>query len=194
MRILNTPGQWWRPFTATTPQGHRLSGWLCHARKSGVLAGALWIETVDGRPNRQLLAGMPEIPYVEQVGLVVPARPAGARQPRTVAATFTRKLDGTAILFSPLSLRGGQVEVFGRTRGMPVLFDTSFRPWRTLVYTAAGDWLEAIAEVGRSQRATLVFELWGSANRHTVSYEERLALSLHTLVRGHAILPWRTVA
>jgi hypothetical protein len=143
--ILGTPEKWWKPFTATTPQGHRIEGQLCRHRHAGSLAGALLVQRVDGHSASQLLPGMPEIPYPEQKPLVVPGKPAGARRGRAVAAVFSRKLDGTAVLFSPLQLPNGDVEVFPRTRGMPVLCDMPLRAWRQLVAEAVGDRLDDIA-------------------------------------------------
>jgi 5-methylcytosine-specific restriction endonuclease McrA len=77
---------------------------------------------------------------------------------------------------------------------MPVLCDMPLRAWRQLVAEAVGDRLDDIALACRRQRATLIFELWGRRNPHTVAYDENLRLSLHTIVRGRSVLPWRTVA
>ncbi len=185
--LLNTPEKWWAPFTATTPQQNKITGLLCRNRGAGPLAGALLVKSINGTETNQLLPGMPEIPYPEQTPLVVPA---GA-----VAATFTRKLDGTAVLFSPLQLPDKSVEVFPRTRGMPVLWDTPYRPWRQLVAEAVGDKQGKITLACSQQRATLVFELWGHRNQHIVHYPDvSLQLSLHSIVRGRTVLPWRIVA
>jgi len=163
-----------------------MRGYLCNHRGAGALAGALLVQEVDDRSTNQLLSGMPEIPYLDQEPLVVPRR--------VVAGTFTRKLDGTAVLWSPLRLPDGSVEVFPRTRGVPVLWNTPYRAWRDLVAEAAQGLEARITRAVRTQQATLVFELWGHRNRHTVSYEEPLVLSLHTVVRGRSVLPWRFVA
>lgn len=185
--ILGTPGWWWEWFTATTPRGrHRLTGHHCLHQGAGELYGALLVESVDGEECSQLLPGMPEIPYTDQAPLSVPAG--------TVAGTFTRKMDGTAIIFSPLELPSGDVEVFARTRGMQVLCDMDVRAWRSMVTEVTSDGLrQRIEEAVRVQRATFVFELWGQRNAHAVSYDEPLALALHTVVQGRSIKPWRVV-
>jgi hypothetical protein len=134
---------------------------------------------------------MPEIPYVDQEPLNVPVG--------VVAGTFTRKVDGTAIIFSPLALPQGGVaeysaEVFARTRGMQVLCDMDVRAWRSLVDEAtSGGLRERIEKAVRSQESTLVFELYGTRNAHAVSYDEQLELALHTVVQGRSIKPWRVV-
>ena len=187
-KILDTPGWWWQWFVATTPRDrYRITGHHCLHRGAGELYGALLVESVEWcEAGSQLLPGMPEIPYVDQEPLSVPA---GA-----VAATFTRKLDGTAIIFSPLELPWGGVEVFARTRGMQVLCDMDVRAWRSMVDEAtAGGLRERIEEAARSQKATLVFELYGTRNAHAVSYDEQLELALHTVVQGRSLKPWRVV-
>lgn len=157
--------------------------------KYGKFPGELEITSINGIPTNQVLPGMPEIHYTYtlQYPFILPSKP--------VAASFTRKMDGTAILFSALQLPDGEVAVFPRTRGMVVIQDTKWRAFKTLVtQSLERGLLERIATVCRQQNATLVFELWGAKNQHTVQYDSQIHLSLHTMIKGRNITqPWRLV-
>jgi hypothetical protein len=155
--------------------------------RQGIFPSEVEITSINDLPSHQILPGMPEIPYTYtfQRPLILPARP--------VAASFTRKMDGTAILFSALQLPDGEVAVFPRTRGMVTIQDTPWRPFRSLLNQAVTEELfAAIRTVCLQQKATLVFELWGNQNQHTVQYDQPLNLSLHTMIKGRmAVQPWR---
>ncbi len=181
---------YWRSFKASLEhQGkiYTLKGRL-HLRQ-GTFPGEVEVTSINDVPTHQVLPGMPEIPYTDtlQHPFNLP--------PRSVAASFTQKMDGTAILFSALQLPDGEVAVFPRTRGMVVIQDTPWRPFRKLVNEALGDkLLTQIATVCRQQKATLVFELWGAQNQHTVQYDTEVRLSLHTIIKGRTTTqPWRLV-
>lgn len=180
----------WRSFKASLEYKGKvyiLKGRI-HLRR-GVFPGEVEVMTINDIPTNQVLPGMPEIPYTTTLShpFILPAK--------SIAASFTLKMDGTAILFSALFLPDGEVAVFPRTRGMVIVQDTKWRPLRTLVERALGDELrQRIAAVCRQQNATLVFELWGADNQHTVQYDAPLRLSLHTMIKGrNALQPWRLV-
>ncbi len=190
----------WSPFRATTPQGRRLEGQICDTQNAGPLAGALKIERVDGRPCGRIMAyGMPEIPYYYEQGV----HTNGA-----VSVTVSRKLDGTAIIFSPLFWNGKYLETIVRTRGVPVLANMHppksqagqsemgdamaarrYRQWVDLVGRVAD--VDAIEGLCRTQRATLVFELYGRDNPQCVTYDVDLDMRLHTILRGKRIVPYQ---
>lgn len=179
--------RWWMSFKARTPGNHLIEGYLCKHRKAGTLAGALHVRFIDGEPCNQVLYGMPEIPYPEQSPVVVPG---GSK-----AVSFTRKLDGTAVLFSAIKLPNNDYEVFPRTRGMPVLVNTKYRAWRDVVSGVLDEELRyGIHKACVQQSATLAFELWGKKNRHSVTYEQELELSLHSVIRSRGVSPWSLVA
>lgn len=190
----------WSPFRTTTPHGRYLEGQICATHNAGTLAGALMIEWIDGQPcGRIMLYGMPEIPYYYE-GRV---HTNGA-----LSVTVSRKLDGTAIIFSALFWNGEYLETICRTRGVPVLVnmrppknraDSSaigdamaaqrYRQWVDLVGRVAD--LEAIEGLCQSQQATLVFELYGKENPHCVDYDTDLAMRLHTMLRGKKVMPYQ---
>jgi hypothetical protein len=181
---------YWRSFKASlTHQGkvYTLNGRIQMRR--GIFPGEVEVNSINGIPTQQILPGMPEIPYTTTLShpFILPTK--------TLAASFTLKMDGTAILFSPLSLPDGKVAVFPRTRGMVVIQNTKWRSLRTLVNCVLTPQLqERIALVCQQQNATLVFELWGANNQHTVQYDTPLSLSLHTMIKGrNALQPWRLV-
>lgn len=190
----------WSPFTATTPQGRRLEGQIYDTNNAGLLAGALMVERIDGQPcGRIMLYGMPEIPYYYEGRI----HTNGA-----LSVTVSRKLDGTAIIFSPLFWNDKYLETVCRTRGVPVLVNMRpprnqadrspiggamaaqrYRQWVDLVGRVAD--LEAIEGLCRSQRATLVFELYGKENRHCVDYDTDLGMRLHTMLKGKRVMPYQ---
>jgi hypothetical protein len=77
---------------------------------------------------------------------------------------------------------------------MPIK-DTKWRALETMMNQALiGDMRERIEKAVIQQNATLVFELWGDDNRHTVTYDMPIALSLHTMIRGKGtVMPWNHV-
>lgn len=180
----------WRKFKASLEHKgkvYTLKGQI--TIKRGKFPGEVEINSINDIPTQQILPGMPEIPYTHKLQhpFILPTR--------AIAASFTRKMDGTAILFSPLHLPDGEILVFPRTRGMVVIADTKWRSLRTLVNAALDSQLiERIAKVCRQQNATLVFELWGANNQHTVQYDTLLKLSLHTIIKNrNTTQPWRLV-
>ncbi|MCA1990941.1 MAG: T4 RnlA family RNA ligase [Coleofasciculus sp. S288] len=180
----------WRSFKASLE--HKGKIYILKGRihlRCSVFPGEVEVISINDIPTNQVLPGMPEIPYTTTLShpFSLPAKP--------IAASFTLKMDGTAILFSPLSLPDGEVAVFPRTRGMVIIQDTKWRALRTLVEQALDDKLhQRITAVCRQQNATLVFELWGANNQHTVQYDTLLRLSLHTMIKGrNALQPWRLV-
>jgi hypothetical protein len=180
----------WRSFKASLNHKGKVYILKGHIHlKRGIFPGEVEVLTINDIPSHQILPGMPEIPYTTTLShpFILPAQ--------SIAATFTLKMDGTAILFSPLRLPDGEVAVFPRTRGMVVIQDTKWRPLRTLVEQALGEELrQRIATVCQQQNATLVFELWGANNQHTVQYDSGLTLSLHTMIKGrNSLQPWRFV-
>jgi hypothetical protein len=191
----------WTDFSATTRQGRRIEGAIRKVHGATVQAGMLQLRSVDGEPCSLRLYGMPEIPYHDQVHVNLD---------RAVSVTVSRKLDGTAIIFSPIFLRGEYIETICRTRGVPVLANMSVPRWAADMPGPAGvvarsrykQWVDlvdrvadygAIENVCRTQRATLVFELYGTDNVHCVDYDEALALRLHTMLLGKRMLPRQTV-
>ena len=137
---------------------------------------------------------MPKIhyPYLQdhegrlQVSIPVPIN--------VVDARFTVKLDGTAIIFYPLTDAQGKVlEVVARTRLLPMLMPSRW-----------GDWLGLLAEAlarpksGRTGRTRAAhgsgLRAWGYRNPHLVRYERPLALTLHTAIKHRKPASYRRLA
>jgi len=156
-----------------------------HQRHS-VAMGQLEIQSINGKRARQILPGMPEIHYTftESHPFFMP--------PKATKAVFTQKMDGTAVLFSGIDLLDGSVAVFARTRGALPVKDTKWRPLGSLLGEAVSeDVLKGIERACLTQKATLVFELYGNKNRHTVKYETPVMLELHTVIKGKGtVQPW----
>lgn len=151
--------------------------------------GQLEIHFINGKRSRQILAGMPEIHYTftDSHPFDVPIK--------ATKATFTQKVDGTAVLFSAIDLPDGETAVLARTRGMLPLRDTKWRPLETLLNEALTPEIsQGIERACITQKATLVFELYGDKNRHTVKYDNPILLELHTMIKGRStVQPWTLV-
>ncbi|MFZ1506393.1 MAG: hypothetical protein WAV74_06355 [Anaerolineae bacterium] len=190
--ITEVSAKHWQPFDATSPGGIPFAGYLC--RQESDKLGMLAVTTLNRQERLEFIPAMPKIhyPYVQdregrlQVSIPVPIN--------IVDARFTVKLDGTAIIFYPLTDAQGQVlEVVARTRLLPMLMPSRW-----------GDWLGLLADVlpnrgpveaaVREQHVVLVFELWGYRNPHLVRYEQPLALTLHTAIRHRKPVSHRRLA
>ena len=179
----------WQPFTAVSPGGISFAGYVC--REESEKLGMLAVTEQAGEARLSFVYAMPKIhyPYRQEkdgsVRVVIPVAQ------NVVDARFTRKLDGTAIIFYPLTdAAGNVVEVVPRTRLQPVLKPSRWGDWNALLAEALSDRTPLETAVQR-QKATLVFELWGHRNPHLVHYEEPLRLTLHTAVRHQKPLSYR---
>ncbi len=190
--ITDVAARHWQPFQATSPGGIRFAGYLC--RQESDRLGTLAVTTLDDQPRLEFIAAMPKIhyPYVQdreghlQVSISVPLN--------IVDARFTVKLDGTAIIFYPLTAADGQVlEVVARTRLLPVLMPSRWGDWFGLLAEALPD-RTPVERAVREQHLVLVFELWGYRNPHLVRYERPLALTLHTAIRHRKPASYRRLA
>ncbi len=179
--ISDVSAKHWQPFDATSPGGIRFAGYLC--RQESDKLGMLAVTTLDGQARLEFIPAMPKIhyPYIQdregrlQVSIPVPIN--------IVDARFTVKLDGTAIIFYPLTDAQGQVlEVVARTRLLPVLAPSRWGDWHGLLADVLPNRAPVEAAV-REQHVVLAFELWGYRNPHLVRYDQPLALTLHTAIR-----------
>ena len=178
-----------RPFKTTVywnEKKYTLTG--TQALRHAAEMGQLHIKTINGQYTSQILPGMPEIhyTYTDSHPFVV--------ADRATRAAFTRKLDGTCVMFTSIDLLDGNRGVFARTRGMLPIKDTKWRALETMLHESVNP--EQIAQITKGclqQNATMVFELWGSKNRHTVHFDESIGLTLHTMIRGKSsVMPWST--
>jgi hypothetical protein len=111
-----------------------------------------------------------------------------------VDARFTVKLDGTAIIFYPLTTPDGAVlEVIPRTRLLPVLAPSRWGDWHGLLAEVLPD-RTPVERAVREQHVVLAFELWGYRNPHLIRYDTPLALTLHTAIRHRKPASYRRLA
>lgn len=189
LAITDTTARYWQPFAVTSPGGIDFSGYLC--RQESDKLGMLAITELAGQPRLEFIYAMPKIhyPYLKdrdgrpQVTISVPQN--------IVDARFTKKLDGTAIIFYPLTdAKGEIVEILPRTRLQPILAQSRWGDWNKLLAEVLPD-RKPVEQAIRTQRVTLVFELWGYRNPHMITYETPLALTLHTAVRHKKPMSFR---
>ena len=157
--ITDANARHWQPFDAVSPGGIPFSGYLC--RQESDKLGMLAVTLLDGQERLEFIPAMPKIhyPYVQdrdgrlQVSIPVPIN--------IVDARFTVKLDGTAIIFYPLTAPDGAVlEVIPRTRLLPVLAPSRWGDWHGLLAEALPD-RAPVERAVREQHVVLAFELWG---------------------------------
>lgn len=191
VQITGVNKKYWNEFDVTTDAGNHIAGWLC--REESERLGMLAVTEVNGIERLELIYAMPKIPYPyqqadgeAQVVIPVPQNATDAR--------FNLKLDGTCIVFYPLTDEDGAVsEVVARTRLQPVLTASRWGDWPALLDDAMPDRSDLERAV-REQKITLCFELWGYRNPHLVKYETPLALTLHTGIRHKRPVSHRILA
>ncbi|MEW5989215.1 MAG: hypothetical protein AB1791_21530 [Chloroflexota bacterium] len=190
--ITNVSAKHWQPFEITSPGGIPFAGYLC--RQESEKLGLLAVTEMDGRPRLELIYAMPKIHYpyqVDQQGvtqIVIPVTK------NVVDARFTLKLDGTAIIFYPLTDPEGKVlEVVPRTRLQPVISPSRWGDWASLLAEVLPD-RRPVEQAIRDQNVVLVFELWGYRNPHLIKYTTPLALTLHTAIRHKKVVSYRRLA
>ncbi|HRJ44095.1 MAG: hypothetical protein KJZ86_14785 [Caldilineaceae bacterium] len=194
--ITGVSARYWQSFETVSPGGHAFSGYLC--RQESKRFGMLAITQLDGQERLEFVYAMPKIhyPYAKEtdtggeeilrVEIPVP--------PDTVDARFTHKLDGTAIIFYPLTAPDGQVlEVVPRTRLQPVVSPSRWGNWNTLIAEAMPD-RSAVERAVTEERVVLIFELWGYRNAHLVTYDTPLAMTLHTAVHNGQVVSYQRLA
>jgi len=174
------------PFKATTPQGNKIEG-LIYSKPDFNL-GSLIIQKLNGERTNQKIMSMPRIeyPYREnKLDIDLPLN--------TVDVRFTKKIDGTCIIFCPLKDKQGNIiEVFPKTRLTPVLYPNKYRDWKALLNEALAPSQQAeIERIVRSQNITLCGELYGWKNPHLISYKEGIKFVVHTAIRGKNILSYQ---
>lgn len=190
--ITNVATKYWQPFEATSPGGIHFSGYLC--RQESEKLGMLAMTEMDGHERLEFIYAMPKIHYPYQVDrhgvpqIVIPV-------PQSVNdARFTLKLDGTAIIFYPLTdVQENIVEILPRTRLQPMLKPSRWGDWNALLAETLPD-RTPVERVVREQKVVLVFELWGYRNPHLVKYDTPLALTLHTAIRHKKPVSYRRLA
>jgi hypothetical protein len=178
--ITEVSARQWQAFDVVSPGGIPFSGYVC--RQESEKLGMLAITEMAGESRLEFVYAMPKIhyPYHQDrdgtVRVVVPVAQ------NVVDARFTLKLDGTAVIFYPLTDKEGNVlEVIPRTRLQPVLTPSRWGDWNALLADVLPD-RTPVEEAMRAQKVTLVFELWGYRNPHLVKYDVPLKLTLHTAV------------
>jgi hypothetical protein len=187
--ITEVSARQWQAFDVVSPGGIPFSGYVC--RQESEKLGMLAITQMAGESRLEFVYAMPKIhyPYHQDrdgsVRVVVPVAQ------NVVDARFTLKLDGTAIIFYPLTDKEGNVlEVIPRTRLQPVLTPSRWGDWNALLADVLPD-RTPVEEAVRAQKVTLVFELWGYRNPHLVKYDVPLKLTLHTAVRHKKPISYR---
>lgn len=190
--IIDASARHWQPFDAVSPGGIAFSGYLC--RQESDKLGMLAVTRLDGQERLEFIPAMPKIhyPYIQdredrlQVSIPVPIN--------VVDARFTVKLDGTAIIFYPLTASDGAVlEVIPRTRLLPVLAPSRWGDWHGLLAEVLPD-RTPVERAVREQHVVLAFELWGYRNPHLIRYDRPLALTLHTAIRHRKPASYRRLA
>lgn len=191
IQITGVNKKYWNEFDVTTDGGNHIAGWLC--REESERLGMLALTEVNGQARLDLVYAMPKIPYPYQkkdgAAEIVISVPQNATDAR-----FNLKLDGTCLIFYPLTDEDGTIiEVIPRTRLQPTLTASRWGDWPALLDDAMPD-RSNLEQAVREQKITLCFELWGYRNPHLIKYETPLALTLHTGIRHKRPVSYRILA
>lgn len=182
----------WQAFSVVSPGGIPFSGYLC--REESEKLGMLAITEVAGQERLEFVYAMPKIHYPYQQERDGSLRVAIPVVQNVSDARFNVKLDGTAVIFYPLTDKQGHfLEAIPRTRLQPVLQASRWGDWHALLAEVLPD-RQPVEEAIRTQKVVLVFELWGYRNPHLVTYDVPLKLTLHTAVSHRKPVSYRKLA
>lgn len=180
--------KFWHPFRATTPEKNKIEGLICN--KPGLNLGSLIIQRLNGERVNQQIMSMPKIDYPYREHRLVIDLPL-----HTVDIRFTKKIDGTCIIFCPLKDKNGEIiEVFPKTRLTPVLYPNKYRDWLALLNEAlTPPQQREIKRIVRTQDISLCGELYGRKNPHLISYEDDIRFIIHTGIKAKHILSYQQI-
>lgn len=158
-------------FKEKTPQGNIIEGFICKARNRYL--GSMLITKIcfsDGNiiDVEQFIQAMPRIEYysdahkmfVGENGITYPAY---------------EKLDGTCLILYGLYYNNELIEIVPKTRGVPVADKKILSLFNELDHAH----IISFFEQNKEMNPTLMFELYGTLNQHTIFYPEtRISIRL----------------
>ncbi len=156
-----------RKMKFTSPKGNVCTCFI--SKEPNDLLGSMVITEINGVKTEQFVHGMPKLhywmDYIEDI----------ENSLQEQILEFREKLDGTNIclykLYNPVDNK--LIEIIPKTRNMPVL-----SPEFQELYNSIDTSKIIKYFTGDFQIHTLIFELWGDLNIHTVNYTHKLDLSL----------------
>jgi len=146
-----------REFKATTPEGHEINGYICN--KHNHFLGSLLILRVDGEETTQFVQSFPKIKYYEHKSQI--------DEDLSVHFAF-EKLDGSCLIIYPLFLPDHTIEYVPKTRGMAVADKHFISMFNKMDHKHIDEYYNAPG----NRFDTLVFEMYGSQNKHEIYYPD----------------------
>ena len=158
-------------FKATTPKGNTIEGII--SKKPNRLLGSMVIDKVTDKEGNvyskpQFIHAMPKIHYYSYTNEMY--------QKEECFYPCYEKLDGSClILYGIYDDEGNLLEVVPKTRGVPVADKHIIEMYNEIDHSN----IEAYFNDMKKQNPTLLFELYGQLNLHSVFYPEvRISLAL----------------
>lgn len=158
-------------FKATTPNGNTIEGFI--SKKSNRLLGSMVIDKVTDKDGNvyskpRFIHAMPKIHYYSYTNEMY--------QKEEIFYPCYEKLDGSClILYGIYDDEGNLLEVVPKTRGVPVADKHIVEMYNEIDHSN----IEAYFNNMKNQNPTLLFELYGQLNLHSIFYPEvRISLAL----------------
>ena len=176
-----------KKFTEKTPKGYTLMGYIC--KKANHYLGSMYIvdyidpETEEVHSAEQFIQAMPKIHYYSHYDRMV--------EKNDHSFKCREKLDGSClILFGLYDNDGKLLEVVPKTRGVPVADKHIIEIYNELDHSNIEEFFKQYARF----HPTLMFELYGQLNQHSIFYPEyRISLSLLGITFDREFIGWNDV-
>lgn len=160
-------------FKETTPEGNIIKGFICKARNrylGSLLITEITLKNGEILEVEQFIQAMPRIEYFSDAhsmfigdnGITYPAY---------------EKLDGTCLILYGLYKNDELIEIVPKTRGVPVADKKVISLFNELDHAHIISFFER--DINSKMNPTLMFELYGTLNQHTIFYPEvRISMRL----------------
>jgi len=155
-----------KQFEAETPQGNTIEGVIC--KKANHYLGSMLITKINDINVMYFIQSMPKIHYY--------AHKKKMFEEVDVPYHCSEKLDGSClILYGLYTPEGELIEVVPKTRGVPVADKHIIELYNEIDHSN----IEEFFRHNGSMEPTLMFELYGMMNLHSIQYPEvRISLAL----------------
>ena len=173
-----------KDFESTTPQGNIIKGVIC--KKENRFLGSMFIEEIYWKEKdstfevEQFIQAMPKIHYFDKHREMFV-------EGQTVYPVY-EKLDGTCLILYCLYIGDELIEIVPKTRGLPVADSHIIEMFNEFDHSG----IESFFLNFRSENPTLLFELYGALNQHSIFYPRtRIDIRLIGGTENGNFLDWR---
>lgn len=151
-----------KDFSATTPNGNIIEGVICkkanHFLGSMVIDKITWTERNKTFETEQFIQAMPKIHYYDYNHNMF--------EKGQIVYPVYEKLDGSCLILYGLYYNNELIEIIPKTRGLPVADSHIIDMFNEIDHAN----IEVFFESFKESNPTLLFELFGALNQHSIFY------------------------